>query len=140
MISPGTPADLDAIRELLVAADLPVDGLGAVPTEWFVARGEAGPVAAVAVERHGDAGLLRSLVVDPDRRSQGIGSRLVAAAEAHGVAAGLTALYLLTDTAEGFFARRGWRRIGRDAAPPAIMASVEWATACGASAIPMMLP
>lgn len=139
-VDSGSPADLGAIGSLLDAAGLPRDGIGAVPTDWFVARRGDRVVGAVAVERHGGDGLLRSLVVDETHRGSGIGSGLAAAAEQHAAGSGLGALYLLTETAEPFFARRGWQRIGRDAAPAAITASVEWATACGVSAVPMTLP
>jgi amino-acid N-acetyltransferase len=140
IVAAGTPAELAAIQALVRAAGLPEDGIGAVPTDWFVVRSDGGPIGAIGVEIHDGTGLLRSLVVDPAWRAQGIGSLLADAAEVHGDARGLASLYLLTDTAEGFFTRRGWRRIGRDAAPPAIMASVEWATACGESAVPMVRP
>ena len=44
---------------------------------------------------------------------------------------------LLTDTAARFFAQRGYRRIGRDDAPEAVQASVEWSVACDKTAVPM---
>jgi hypothetical protein len=52
--------------------------------------------------------LLRSLVVDPRARTTGIGSQLVAHAEAYARARGMPSIYLLTTTAEAFFAARGY--------------------------------
>ena len=47
---------------------------------------------------------------------------------------GITALYLLTTTAEAFFTRRGYDRIGREAAPPMLRQTAEFAALCPASA------
>jgi N-acetylglutamate synthase-like GNAT family acetyltransferase len=47
---------------------------------------------------------------------------------------GVSALYLLTPTAEAFFARRGDVRISREAAPPVLHRTAEFAALCPASA------
>jgi amino-acid N-acetyltransferase len=133
----GSGSDLPAIRALLSGSGLPLDGLMEVPTRLVVARHGERLVAAGALEHHGASGLIRSVVVSPEVRSSGIGSGIVAALERTADEDGLTGTYLLTGTAEAFFARRGYRRIGRGDAPPAVKASVVWATACGESAIPM---
>ncbi len=137
ILDTGSEHDLGAIRELLAAHGLPLDGLMAVPTRWVVARHGDRVVGAGALEHHGSDGLLRSVVVAAGARSEGVGSGIVAELERTADEAGLDGTYLLTETAERFFARRGYRRIGRDEAPEGVKASVEWATACGASAIPM---
>ena len=129
---------LPAVRALLVGAGLPVDGLMEVPTSVFVARDGARVVGAVALEHHGDDGLLRSLVVDFSRRQQGVGSQLAEAAEAEATRQGMAGVYLLTETAADFFTRREYRPIARDGAPGPVMASIEWAEACGESAVAMV--
>jgi amino-acid N-acetyltransferase len=48
-------------------------------------------------------------------------------------------LYLLTETAAGFWPRFGFERIGRDAAPAAVRGSAEWHGGCPASAVAMAL-
>jgi amino-acid N-acetyltransferase len=47
------------------------------------------------------------------------------------------ALYLLTTTAEGYFPKLGFERISRGDVPASIQASVEFTSACPASAIVM---
>lgn len=131
--------DLAAVRSLVAAAELPLDGLGEVTTRFFVARAGDEIVGAVAVERHGAHALLRSLVVDPGVRGRGVGAALADQAEAHAREVGLDGVYLLTETVPGFFSARGYRTIGRDSAPEPVMGSVEWSEACGESAVPMML-
>lgn len=132
-------SDLAEVKRLIGAAGLPLAGLGDVPTDVFVARDSDVVVGTASLERHGGHGLLRSVAVGPDHRGQGIGSALATAAEARSDSLGLDGVYLLTDTAGEFFAHRGYVTVKRDAGPAPIMASVEWAEACGETATPMLL-
>lgn len=132
-----TDYDRDAWSQALAVAGLPLDGLFDVPTSVFCASEGSSEVAWAALEHHGDAGLVRSVVVLPERRHSGVGSVLMDAVEVAADERGLP-LYLLTETAADFFAGRGYRRIPRDGAPPAVMESIEWAVACGDSAVPMV--
>lgn len=138
-VDPGTASDLPDIRVLVADAGLPLDGLGVVPTDFFVAREDDAVVGTAALEHHSGHGLLRSVVVAESHRGSGIGTRLVAAAERAARDAGLAGIYLLTETAEDFFAARGYRVIARDAGPAAVMSSVEWSEACSVNAVPMSL-
>ncbi len=72
------PSDLTQVQNLLVSADLPIEGLDA--TEGWVLEHEATIVGHVAAEPTPDAVVLRSLVVAPASRGQGLGERLVAMA------------------------------------------------------------
>ena len=112
------PADLD---------DRPAVELAGV-------RGADGPVAAVGLEHHGRAGLLRSLAVAPEARGRGLARRLVAHAEDRARRAGLADLFLLTDTADELFGRLGYTAVARAAAPAAIRSSPQFASLCPASA------
>lgn len=133
------PSDLTTVRDLIRRAGLPLDGLGQAPADVFVARSGAEVVGTAALERHGGHGLLRSLAVSEQHRGTGVGSRLAEAAEERARDLGLDGVYLLTDTAPAFFTGRGYVVIERDAAPEPVMVSVEWAVACGESAVPMVL-
>ncbi len=132
------PDELDAVERLVLEAGLPLDGFGEVPTEVFVVRSGSAIVGTAALETHDGHALLRSVAVSEAHRGSGVGSALVAAAEDHAAGEDLEGPYLLTETAEGFFAGRGYRAIARTGGPGPIMASVEWATACGESAVPMV--
>lgn len=136
----ATAADLPAIRALLASASLPVADLGGEPAvEFLVLELADGTLAgAIGLERHGRAGLLRSLVVDPARRAGGLGARLVAALEDEARAAGIDELVLLTQTAERFFANRGYAVVDRTAVPPAVQSSREFRSLCPASAVAML--
>jgi amino-acid N-acetyltransferase len=125
---------LAAAAALLAAARLPTEDLTEAHCEHFFFCGPAtAPVGLVGLELFGDTALLRSLVVAPEQRSRALGSTLVEHAESHARAAGARTLYLLTTTAEDFFARRGYERAERATAPAAIRNTREFAGICPAS-------
>ncbi len=131
-------ADLEAVRRLLVEAGLPLDGLeDQFPAAYAVAEGGGALLGAAGVEAHGPSGLLRSVVVAPAARGTGLGGALVADRLAWARAAGLAEVYLLTTTAPDFFAARGFARLDRAAAPPAIRASREFASVCPGTSVLM---
>jgi amino-acid N-acetyltransferase len=132
---PARPADFPAIVRLLAAAALPHDDLTPEHLRHFlVLRDGDGIVGVVGMEVADDVGLLRSLAVAEGRRGGGLAARLVDALEGRAASAGLRTLYLLTTTAEGFFARRGYARADRAAVPDAIAATPEFRGICPASA------
>ena len=132
----ATAADHSAVRLLLVEAGLPVADLDSAPRlSFWVVRDDSGrPVGAIGLERHGDIGLLRSLVVAPDWRSRGLGKTLVSTLEAQANAIGVVELVLLTETAEKFFRQLGYTAIDRDRAPAVVTSSAEFRTLCPSTA------
>jgi amino-acid N-acetyltransferase len=126
---------------LLERANLPVSDLTDLHLKRFFYTGPSdAPTGMVGLEVYGTVALLRSLVVSSDTRSEGLGSALVAHVEAHASSHGVQSLYLLTTTAEAFFARRGYHRIDRAVAPAAIRATQEFAALCPASSAFMFKP
>jgi len=81
--------------------------------------------------------LLRSLAIDPNYRNQGLGSQLTQQAEKYGDSLKLQALYLLTMTAEDFFAKRGYKQVPREAVPDQIQGTAEFRSLCSATAVCM---
>ena len=67
----------------------------------------------------------------------GAGSRLVEAARRLARDLGVRGVYLLTDSADRFFARHGFAIIDRSEVPAGIRSSVEFASVCPDSAIVM---
>jgi amino-acid N-acetyltransferase len=139
-ITPARQDDLAAISRLLTADGLPIDGLAAHLDSALVARDAGRVVGAAAVEIYRDGGLLRSVVVDPEFRGTGLGRQLVEAVTSLGRARGLPALYLLTTTAAGYFPKLGFVAIPRDQVPASVQQSVEFTSACPASASSLMKP
>jgi amino-acid N-acetyltransferase len=130
-------SDFERIEALLRNAHLPVDGAREAFAVGFVAEERDAIVGAVALEVHPDTALLRSLVVDEAARGQGVGQRLTSAAIAEAHQRGLASIYLLTTTAEAFFPRFGFVVVDRQSVPASIQRSIEFQSACPASAIAM---
>ncbi|HSS36062.1 MAG TPA: arsenic resistance N-acetyltransferase ArsN2 [Patescibacteria group bacterium] len=132
--------DWPAIRDLLTASGLPLDGAREAFDTGVVIRESDRIVGCAAVEPYRPAAILRSVAVAPDRRGSGNGRRLVSAAEAVARDNGSTDLILLTETAERWFSRLGFVLIDRTAVPAEVAASVEFQTACSTSAVAMRRP
>jgi amino-acid N-acetyltransferase len=137
-IATAEPGDLPAIRALLASSGLPAADLTPAHLRSFwVVRDAEGLGGVVGLEPRGRTALLRSLAVRADRRGGGVGAELLAHAEAQARALGIAALYLLTTTAERFFAARGYEATARDTAPSEIRATAEFAELCPVSSICM---
>lgn len=123
------------VERLLADAALPVDDALANNKVLLFGEHRSGRVAGVVgVERCGDAALLRSLAVAESERSSGLGRKLVAYAETEAQAQGITSLYLLTTTADAFFARLGYRLIDRAEAPAEVAGTAQFSDLCPSSA------
>jgi len=134
-IRPRTGGDLDAVRALLVAENLPLDALEA--TEGWVAEEAGRIVGHVALEAGGEAVLVRSLVVAPSHRGRGLGEGLMQAAEA---AAGARPRYLKTDTVGPWMLARGYRLAKADEIPTGIQATSQFAGgACACACTPVFV-
>jgi len=156
MLRPAHGGDLPEVLVLLAEAGLPSAGLGEHLGTLLVATtpgpggdaglGDAGlggdfggrVVGSAGLELYGSGALLRSVVVAPGLRDRGLGADLVRAALALAAERGVTRVYLLTETAEGYFARLGFRRVEREAVEGGVTGSVEFTDACPLSATAML--
>jgi amino-acid N-acetyltransferase len=132
---------LEEVSRLLDDAGLPTADLTEQHCEHFFYAGSAtGPTGLIGLELFDEVALLRSLVVTRAQRAAGAGSALLRHAEEHARAVGVRRLYLLTTTAEEFFARRGYHLTPRDSAPASIRTTREFAGICPASSAFMSKP
>lgn len=133
--------DLDAVLALLKQEDLPTEGVAEHLTRFLVAEDAAGAfLGAIGLEYYGgDTALLRSAVVDPSCRSKGIGWALFEGLLENARGLRLKRLVLLTNTAESYFARKGFRKIPRSSITGPVTQSIEFTGACPASAVAMEL-
>ena len=123
-----------SMASLLASEGLPTDDLQDEGRTFYRIIIDKTPVGFVGMEGEGDNLLLRSLVIDPARRSAGIGQRAVRAIEAKARANGACCLHLLTNTAADFFRRNGYQDRKREEAPQAVIRSREFSELCPASA------
>ncbi len=137
LIEPQRSHDRAPVRELLRKAGLPLDDIESSPIDFLVMREAGQVVGVVGLESANGVGLLRSLAVLPTLHGQGRGGALVAAAERLAEQRGLDDLYLLTDSAPGFFALHDYLRVHRDSAPLAIRATRQFAALCPSTAVCM---
>jgi len=137
MIESATERDLPEIRALLERLHLPLAGVDEHVPTMLVARDGEQIVGTAALEMYADGALLRSVAVEPHRQGRQLGHQLTDAALQMASNRGVTAVFLLTTTAERFFPRFGFEAIGREQVPPSVRASVEFQSACPASAIVM---
>ena len=138
-ISPATAADVDAIKALLTANELPVAGVDDHWKTFLVARDGDSIVACGGAEAYQFAALIRSVAVKPEYRKTGLGRRIVRQLLDRLASRGLREFYLLTTTAEEYFRKRGFKTIDRDEVHPQLLSSREFQDACPSSAVCMRL-
>lgn len=139
-IERAAPDDFPAVLGLLEASHLPTDGLPGRHVSALVAREDGEVVASAALEVYRDGALLRSVAVREGHRGRGLGGRMTQAALDLAAELGAPAVYLLTTTAAAFFPRFGFAPLTREAVPGGVKASVEFTTACPASAAVLWKP
>lgn len=126
MLAIHQPTKTDALS-LLNAANLPTSDLTEAHMDYFWSvSDQRGPIGIVGLEPLAPYGLLRSLVVTPFNRSQGIGTKLVHHAEKAASRMNIRELYLFTSTAQEFFENFGYRRVPRRFAPAQIRSTTEF--------------
>lgn len=129
--------DLSAIKELLQQSGLPISGVEEWLSQFLVAEHEGHIVAVAGLELYGGSALLRSVAVSSEWRGSGLGHQLIDRLLAKAQERGNRDIYLLTTTAEHYFPRFGFACIARDQVPQQVQSSVEFTSACPASAVAM---
>ena len=131
--------DLDAVEQLLTSSGLPVDGVADALSTFIVAESDNRIVGVVGLEVGDEHALLRSTAGAPDWRDRGLGRQLVERIIAEAEARHISALYLLTTTAERYFPTFGFVKTTREAVPESVQHTGEFVSACPASATVMRL-
>jgi len=135
----ATPADRDSLFRLLEQGALPWTSLDPARHSVFIVRAAAESEPAlgcVAIELYGADALLRSLAVAGSARGHGLGRRLTEEALMEAARLGARQVWLLTTTAQEFFARAGFEASERAAAPVSLHGSEQW-EGCRAGAVLM---
>ena len=126
-------------RALLKSSNLPADDLD-YRKDLLVGYYEGNDLVGTGgLEVYGPYALLRSLSVKFGIRGKAVGTTIMEylLREAHNRK--LKAIYLLTETAHGFFLKKGFRDIKRDEVPDEVKQSSEFSHVCPASAAVMVL-
>jgi len=138
-IEPARESDFEAVAALVEASRLPTTGLRESLSHAVVARQNGAVVGCAALEPYRGGVLLRSVAVAESLRGQGLGERLTRAALDLARQEHAPAAFLLTTTAAQFFPRFGFKSITRAEVPDDVRQSVQFVSACCASAVVMRL-
>jgi len=133
-IRSASPSEVAEMAALLAEVGLPREGFPADTPVVLAALDGSGLLGGVALEEHGSAALLRSLVVRPEARGRELGKALTRAALARAWGRGATSVSLLTETAPEFFAGMGFREATRADLPRELASSKELRGVCPESA------
>ncbi|AWJ84846.1 hypothetical protein TSH58p_15730 [Azospirillum sp. TSH58] len=134
-VTPLAKPELPALAALLAMEGLPNQDIADAGRRFWRVDDPDGLLGYGGLEVYGRDGLLRSVVVLPERRRRGNGHAVVDAISREAMALGLDRLWLLTIGAAGFFERIGFRRAERSEAPPDVRASAQFASLCPGSAV-----
>jgi len=126
--------DYPAIKNLLKSVNLPLEGVEEHFNNFILLKKENKIIGTVGLEIYHDKALLRSLAVAGDYQGTGFGQKLYLAIIEKAREHGIREIYLLTETAEAFFIRQGFKRMSRDFVDAAVKKSIEFRSACPASA------
>lgn len=134
LLATKSTEQLVEIKQLLSACELPTSDIASSNSFlFFGCHSDAKLVGVIGLEIYGPAALLRSLAVAPSHRNHGLGRSLVGFAEAQAAPLGVESLYLLTNTAEGYFSKLGYSPASREDAPSSIKATMQYSSLCPAS-------
>ncbi|MCK5268307.1 MAG: GNAT family N-acetyltransferase [Spirochaetes bacterium] len=105
-------AEEKQLKLLLAESGLYSDDIRSSDLRHFLVMRDGTRLAGVVgLEVVGESSLLRSLAVSPRYRNKGIPSGLVKRVEEYARSKGIEKLYLLTITAEEFFAKQGCQEV-----------------------------
>ncbi len=135
----ATAKDESEIKKLLAECELVYEDITSSHLKhYFVMRDGGKIIGAVGLEIEGKYALLRSLSVATPHRSEGYGIQLTDKIEEYARSKGLETLYLLTMTAEGFFSKKGYKKVDRASAPTELQGMSEFKSLCPVSAACMV--
>ena len=132
------PKDFAAITKLLQGVNLPTSDVSTDLTHFFVIEEDGEIIASAGLELYDNLGLLRSVAVDKNHRNRSLAMVLVKKLLSYATGEKLKALYLITTTAEHYFAKRGFQTVNRDTIPAPITSSSEFSSTCPSTATVMV--
>lgn len=130
----------EAFRSLLKASNLPADDLN-YKRDLLVGYYEGDELVGTGgLEVHGHYALLRSLSVKFGIRGKAVGTTITEYLLTEAKKRKIKAVYLLTETARGFFKKKGFMDVPRNEVPEEVKSSSEFSHVCPTTAVVMCLP
>jgi amino-acid N-acetyltransferase len=106
-------SDNEILRSILLSQHLPVESIGTGVTDFYIGSENGAIVGIGGFEYYGDDVLLRSVAVPTNLQSRCIGSQIVDWMLDVATQKGFKRVFLLTETASAFFAKKGFTIINR---------------------------
>src|SRR5690606_15422959 len=110
-------ADWPAIQDLLVQCKLPLEGAREHLQAFLVASDQSRLLACAGLELYPQVALLRSVAVATAHQGKGLGQALTLRLISHATSRGVQTLVLLTETAEAYFLKFGFKPVPRASLP-----------------------
>jgi len=129
--------EFEKVYVLLRESKLDSSDLNQPNIRLFRAEENGELIGVGGIEIFGDQALLRSVAVGDKFHGKGFGTEVVNQIERISKVSGISALYLLTTTARGFFESRGYQLIHRDEFPEELKQTAQYSGLCPVSAICM---
>ncbi len=136
-IQPAVLEDYPGIQTLLKSVSLPIEGVREHLDRFLTLQEGEELVGVVGLEIYEDKAILRSLVVNRNRQGEGYGRMLTDKIIQQARSEKILEIYLLTETAETFFARFGFETISRGLVDNKVKNSIQFQHLCPES-VPCM--
>ena len=132
--------DLDEIHQLLQLVNLPIGGVKKHLDNFLVLKDNSTKVrGCIGLELYSEYALLRSAAVHPENQNQGIGKKLTEEIITYAKNIGIKKLFLITNTAEEYFKKKGFTVVQKNEIPASVKQSVEFTFQCAKTGKTMML-
>jgi len=135
----ATKMDVSLVEDVLGRNHLPYEDISSKIYSLFIWRANQNIIGIGGLEMYDQVGLLRSLVVEERFRAKGFGKKLCTELVGFAKLKGVSDIYLLTTTAEGFFRKNGFERVERNIVPEVIKQTTEFTNLCPSSAVCMKM-
>ena len=130
--------EFDSTFNLLKESKLDVSDLKQANIRLFRLEENGETIGVGGLEIFSDQALLRSIAIRKEFQGKGLGKELVEQIESAAKESGISALYLLTNTAADFFKSIGYQTIQRDDFAEQLKQTSQFSGLCPISAICMM--
>jgi len=138
-IRQATNDDLVGIEGLLKDNNLPFSDCAEHIANFIIKEDENNIIGAGGIEVYGSNGLIRSIVVAQNQRGKGIAKDIIKAIKEKSFDLGVTRIFLLTENANEYFDKHGFRAVKRTNVPESVMNTKQFKELCPASAVVMYL-
>jgi len=139
LLENATQTQAADLIDFLQKANLPTSDLPSDLSGFTLAMDEGQIIGSSGMELLGVYGLLRSVAVADTHRNQNLGHRLFAAALDYARLHEVEEVYLITNTAERYFEKNGFRHIERRDAPNEITKTEQFTALCPSTAVVMKM-